>query len=167
MDVSRAAPPARGERSLLEAYLATTWRVTDRDGEIRLRIGVPVPPPFRVPAAILTACNPASLLRPEAENRAADERLRGDLLASGGEIHRATALGHGSDARHWDEPGYLVRGLPLSTIVALGERYLQNAAVWIGEDAVPRLVATRAGFVGATPGQLLHHPHPEQSDARP
>ena len=41
------------------------------------------------------------------------------------------------------EPSILVLGCSWEQAVHLGHHYSQNAIVWIGEDAVPRLVLLR------------------------
>jgi hypothetical protein len=39
-----------------------------------------------------------------------------------------------------DEHGYLVLGRTMRTVKALGVTFGQNAGLWMGKDAVPKLV---------------------------
>lgn len=92
-------------------------------------------------SGFLTACNPLGRLLDAAENA----RRQTGLVAA------IDALGHphwpgvGADPEgHWPgEPSLLVFGIPLAAARALGERHAQNAIVWAGADAVPRLVRLR------------------------
>lgn len=142
--------------ALLEAYRATRWMVWLGNGTVEIRIDRPAPvPPELLPAAIVTAYNPRSRPRPAAENCAEQDRLEAELRAAGAVLRPAMAHGTGADAGDWDEPGVLVSGTCLAHLVAIAERYGQNAIVWTERDSVARLIATRAGFAGAAPGDFL------------
>lgn len=95
-------------------------------------------------AAFITASNPFSVPHGVEENLAACARLRDELL------HRLCRpeqilYGEGLDpAGAWPgETSFLVLGLDLATSTLLGREFGQNALVWAGEDAIPRLVLLR------------------------
>jgi hypothetical protein len=141
------------DAELLSAYRATTWRVETPGGALTLRLGDTVE---ALPAtAIITAYNPASEKQSDEENVAANAKLLRDLERAGGTwLH---AVGHDTEpgAAEWTEPGFAVSGLDLAHAVALGERYGQNAIVWIDERGNSALVVTRSGFCGCDVGQRL------------
>lgn len=142
------------DHTLLAAYRATTWTIATARGEIRIHLADPVPLPTRS-LGIITAYNPASLLRTDEENRAANPRLRAELKAAGGEIIPALASGTGPDAEQWTEPGFAVYGLSRAALIAFGRRFGQNAIVWIDARGRPALVVTRPGFGGSRAGDTV------------
>lgn len=147
------------DAELLAAYRATTWTVAAGGAAAPLRLGEPAPLPAPLlPAGIVTAYNPASEPRPEAENRAAQERLRDALLRAGARLAPTVAGGTGPDADQWAEPGFLASGIGRDALVEVAGRFGQNAIVWIDRAGAATLVATRAGFCGATPGDPLSSP---------
>jgi hypothetical protein len=80
-------------------------------------------------AAFLTAYNPYSQMRSEAENQAAHEKLLAELAQAGIE----TIDGLGTDPHDdWDaEPSVLALGLSRSRAEQLADQYSQNAFLWI------------------------------------
>lgn len=147
---------ADGDVDLLDSYRATRWTVSTPAGPVEVRVersvaGTGLP----LPAAIVTAYNPCSELRSRDENEAARNRLETELTRAGLDFLPTLAHGMGPDASNWDEPGALVTGIDSDAAVRLGRRYEQNAIVWIDEDGVPVLVASRPGFAGAAPGATL------------
>jgi hypothetical protein len=92
-------------------------------------------------SAYLSACNPLGALLGEAANQRRHAAL----------IEAVEALGHpywpgfGADPQgQWPgEPSLLVFGIPLAEARGLGEHFAQNAFVWAGADAVPRLILLR------------------------
>lgn len=147
---------ADGDARLLDSYRATRWTVTTPAGPVEVRVersvaGTGLP----LPAAIVTAYNPWSELRSRGENEAARQRLETELSRVGLDFLPTLAHGTGPEASSWDEPGALVDDIDADSAVRLGTRYGQNAIVWIGEDGVPVLVASRPGFAGAAPGATL------------
>jgi len=80
-------------------------------------------------AAFLTAYNPYSQMRSEAENHAAHEKLLAELAQAGIE----TIDGLGTDPHDdWDaEPSVLALGLSRSHAEQLADEYGQNAFLWI------------------------------------
>lgn len=139
---------------LIAAYRATRYRVTAAagfgTGTIALRIDEYSEPLSRLLAAsdhrcaaFITACNPFSVPQNHAHNLAACMRLRDKLacLAQAGPILE----GKGCDpSGAWPaEKSYFVLGLDLETSRALGREFGQNAIVWTGPDAIPRLILLR------------------------
>jgi hypothetical protein len=152
--------PVDRDASLLSSYGRTRWLVTLPDGQLTVKLGDPLPVTDLLPAAIVTACNPASHLQPEPDNHAANQRLRRVLLATGASIVPALARGTGADAGVWDEPGFLVSGISLAEAVNIAMSFGQNAIVWLDRQAAPVLIATRPGFFGASVGDRLPTLHP-------
>ena len=89
----------------------------------------------------MTAWNPFS--RPlDAEDNAARHAELVDALVARGLAFEPGIGRHPTNG--WPgEDSVLVYGLPLDEARALGERFGQNAIVWSGADAVPRLVLLR------------------------
>jgi hypothetical protein len=150
---------------LLAAYGRTRWLITLHERRVSLSVGDPFPVREILPAAIITACNPASRLLPEHVNRAANERLHRVLREAGASMLPALARGTGEDAGQWDEPGYLISGIPLAEAVSIAASFGQNAIVWVDLRAIPVLVATRPGFFGASAGDLLPTLRPPNENA--
>ncbi len=92
-------------------------------------------------AVFITACNPGSQPQSLAANRAADVRLRAELSRHTDQIIEGT----GSDpSGAWPpEPSLLALGVELDVAEALGRQFGQNAIVWVGADAIPRLMLLR------------------------
>jgi len=84
-------------------------------------------------AAFLTAYNPYSQMRSEAENQAAHQKLLAELAQAGIE----TIDGLGTDPRDdWSaEPSVLVLGLSRSRAEQLADQYSQNAFLWIANPS--------------------------------
>lgn len=91
-------------------------------------------------AGFVTAANPASHELSVSENA---RRLRALTLQVEAAGFRWIA-GYGRDpAGHWpDEPSLLVLGAPLEWARELALLCGQNALVWVGDDATPRLFMT-------------------------
>lgn len=94
-------------------------------------------------AAFLTAHNPRSEPRSEAENRSAAAELE-KMLASAN-FSRFPAEGRDPRGRWPVEKGALVLGIPRAEAEALGRRFGQSAIVWLAIGAAPELV-----FLGKT-----------------
>ncbi len=128
-------------RDLLDAYLAARYRI-DPDGAcLALRVGTPAPAALAsvLPAAsytLVTAWNPRSLPREQADNHAADAALHTGLLAHGMQCLRTCACdGNG----RWREPGWLVAGLHAPGADALARRLGQAAILHWQAGAPVRL----------------------------
>ncbi len=92
-------------------------------------------------SAFITAWNPRSQLLDPATNHARQAELQSDL-AHRGLIFLQGAGSHPSCPAD-GEPGLLVFGLELEAGKALARRWDQNALLWTGFDAVPRLILLR------------------------
>lgn len=144
------------DAELLRAYRATVWRVDMAGGPLDLRVGEPVPGDrISLPAAVITAYNPRSALRPAEENAVAQRRLRESLLQMGAELRPVVAGGTGPEPAAWSEPGFLLSGIPRERVVEIASSFDQNAVLWIGEEGIPKLLVTRPGFAGAAVGAEL------------
>ena len=135
---------SRISHATIAAYLATEYRIQG-DWPLVLRIGQPneqLASLYGVHAvrcaAILTAWNPYSEPKPDAENHAAQARLIAELDRLGLQ-HQP---GHGADPTgQWPpEDSRLVFGLDFATATSLGVRFGQNGYVWAAADAEPTLV---------------------------
>jgi hypothetical protein len=144
-------PQSHVSDQLIAAYRSANYRVESSCETFVLRIDQYSEPLARLfaasdhhCAAFVTACNPLGALQTIEANRTATSRLAGRLrqLAKGeGRVFTGT----GCDlARTWpEENSFLVLGLDLDAARALGREFGQNAIVWAGNDAIPRLVLLR------------------------
>lgn len=130
-----------------EAYLATEYRI-DGEWPLVLRIGQPnarLASLYRAhsaeTAAVLTAWNPYSEAKPDAENHAAQVRLISDLDRLG--LRHQPGRGTDPTGKWPPEESHLILGLDLTTAKSLGERFGQNGFVWVSADATPTLILLR------------------------
>lgn len=129
------------------AYLQTDY-VVEAAPPLRLRVGEGNPALARLMAAagvdccaFVTACNPNGSALEVATNAERQDALRRQL-----EQRRLTFVpGHGRHPTNgWPpEPSYLALGLDLNGARELGRLWGQDAVVWAGADALPRLVLLR------------------------
>jgi hypothetical protein len=133
--------------SLIRAYEATDYRVLgpvpftmkiDRQsGELEAlykRSGART-------ATVITAWNPRSEKKTDAENDAAQASLIADLERAG--LAHLPALGADPKEEWKGEVSLLVLGATREAVEALGRKYGQNCIVWIEADAVPVLIFLR------------------------
>jgi hypothetical protein len=158
------------DEALLAAYRRAIWEVRLPHGTVTLtlaeRVASAASPEARcpggasaiLPAGIITAYNPRSVLRARDQNRAAHRRLRSTLIESSAVLLPTLARDADSRSRAWDEPGYLVFDASRELLVRIAGEFDQNAIVWIDRSCTPSLVAVRAGFCGAWPGDVLTIP---------
>ena len=111
--------------------------------ELVLKIGEPSPRLDamleQIPsAAFVTACNPGSEPRSDAQNRAAMEALEGLVRAAGCPHHPGE--GRDPDGKWPAEPSLLVVGIYRENAEALGRLFGQNAIVFIVKGEAPRLI---------------------------
>jgi hypothetical protein len=134
-------------RQTIEAYLTTDYSIWG-DRRLVLRVGqrnddiAVLYQKYDVSsAAVLTAWNPYSEPRSDAENKAAQDELISEINRLG----LRHEPGHGADsAGKWPpEPSRLVLGLDLDTATWLGRQFRQNGIVWVSANAVPTLVLLR------------------------
>jgi hypothetical protein len=92
-------------------------------------------------AGFITADNPRSHRRTEAENAAARAGLAAAVRGHGFDAlpHTGAAL----DGAWPAEQGLLVPGMPLDDLLELAESFGQNAVVWFAPGRPARLVPTR------------------------
>jgi hypothetical protein len=138
---------AAERRRLEAAYLATDYVVDDPRLRCLLaidRVSTPLAQWLRAQgrdcAAFITAWNPRSLSRSEADNLFAQQQLRAAIHAL--DLQALQAVGR-SRLDDYREPSLLVPGLPLEAAQALMRRFAQNAFLWCDAQACPRLHWTR------------------------
>jgi hypothetical protein len=95
-------------------------------------------------AAFLTACNPFGVRQDPESNRAVCAALRNRLNEYISPSDRVIQ-GAGCDpSGGWPpEESFLVLGLDLEAARVLGREFRQNAILWAGPDAIPRLILLR------------------------
>lgn len=130
---------------LLRAYLNASYTVGTGPEAAVLRIGEAsealrrlLEAAGQVCAAGLTAYNPGGAIRDSAANEAAQGRLL--LSLKDGRRLRIFEGENQDPSGLWPpEPSLWVLGMGLSEGLALARSCGQNALVWVGSDAVPRL----------------------------
>ena len=138
---------ARIPAAVLQAYRAAAYRVHD-DPAFALRVDERAPALAAAHArrgversAFVTACNPLGRELPAEDNGARHAELGRELARRG--LARVEGIGE-SPAGDWQgEPSWLVFGLDPDGARRLGEELEQNAVLWSGDDAVPRLLVLR------------------------
>lgn len=135
------------EPGLIAAYRATHYRV-QADPPFVLHIDRASAPlavwldRSGVRAALyITAWNPLGVALGEADNTVRQARLIADLDARG--LRWLPGFGAHADDPAQGEPSLLVLGVDRAAACALGRAQSQNAVVWAGADAVPRLLLLR------------------------
>lgn len=134
-------------RETIEAYLATdysiwwTQRLLLRIGERNQDLAALYQEYAVSTAAVLTAWNPYSEPRSDAEN----EIAQGKLISEIDGLSLRHEPGHGADPTgKWPpEPSRLVLGIDLETAASLGRQFRQNGIVWVSANVVPTLVLLR------------------------
>jgi hypothetical protein len=91
--------------------------------------------------AFITAYNPLAALQDSATNEAANKRLSDHLKALVPNVFR----GIGADPKGvWPpEPSFFALGLDLRAAKLIGQRFRQDAIIWIDQDAIPQLILLR------------------------
>jgi len=92
-------------------------------------------------SAFITAYNARSQSTDSVINHAQQARLAGDLAARG--LSTIDAIGVHPSGRWPGEPSLLVPGLMLEDARCVAAQFDQNAIVWSGADAIPRLILLR------------------------
>lgn len=142
--------PSRVHPDKLAAYAATRYMVSWPGQSFDLWIGRPSDAlralyarTGAASALFITAFNPAGSNCPDAQNEAANDRLRHELAALG--LAFAEGAGEGTDETEpWPaEKSFLVLGIGRDQAMDLGRRYGQDAVVWTDADAVPALLILR------------------------
>ena len=91
-------------------------------------------------AVFITAYNPFSQIQPKMLNESAHKALLTDL--SGRSSYLIEGMGHDTNS-YWNEASVLALSISLQLSSQIGTKYDQNAIVWAGADAIPRLVLLR------------------------
>ncbi|CAN5602395.1 hypothetical protein BH23PSE2_BH23PSE2_13700 [soil metagenome] len=126
---------------LARAYLDADYRWELEGHWHDLNIGLPAPGlelvhPEAVSFGFISAWNPYSRERPEADNRAADHALHQALIESGRPFRAAFAS---APNRSWREPIWVVMGLALAEFDSLMRRFGQLGTLWWLPDEPVRL----------------------------
>ena len=111
---------------LMRAYLEAEYRATIAGRPLVLAIGGHPPAWCDDDLVVLTAWNPRSMPRADAENAAALESLR-RALAPHAQVHEA--IGCDAARTSWAEPSLLAIGLSLDIADREARRHDQNATV--------------------------------------
>jgi hypothetical protein len=140
--------PTALDPELVAAYRAAEYHVTGAVPQFAMRVDEPSPslaalhaPRGATCSALLTAWNPAGEARGRDDNLAAQRRLVARLAAAG--VKWVEALG-ADPLGHWPaEPSVLALGLDHEPALSLAREFGQNALLWAGVDATPRLLLLR------------------------
>jgi hypothetical protein len=134
--------------SMILAYQRTLYRVKARPKGWMLRIGHAsrrLESLYRQEnlstAVFITAYNPYSQKTSKAENVSAQRRLVDEIQKEG--FSFMTGIGKDPGRKWGPEASLLVLGLSLKNAKTLGKKYRQNAIVFVGKNAIPRLVLLR------------------------
>jgi hypothetical protein len=132
----------------IQAYQKTDYRFGEGTGAITLRVDVHSDELARLFAKsaqtcglFITAFNPFGQVRSVDANEAAHVRLRTELKS----VCPLVIEGAGADPTGaWPpEKSYFALGVDLEASKHLGQQYGQDAIVWAGKDAIPRLILLR------------------------
>lgn len=93
-------------------------------------------------AAFLTAFNPYSEPATSTQNEAAHKQLTENLSRNSAMV--LEGVGQDSNKEWPPEKSVLVLGLTMSDARDIGNKFRQNAFVWVGANAVPRLILLRS-----------------------
>lgn len=133
--------------TLMKAYQETEYLVTQGHSFV-LRVDTPSPELAGLYkakgascAAFITACNPYSNLLSSEENAKRQANLAAELKRRS--LCFYAGVGQHPSGNWPGEPSFLVIGLALEAAKNLGKAYEQNAVIWCGADAVPKLVLLR------------------------
>ena len=135
-------------KNLISGYRGTDYQIGADFDSISLRIDQYSEPFAKLLtaskhpcAAIISAYNPCSQLQSNEENLAAHESLKNYF---GRHSYLMIESLNIDPTDLWPaEKSFFVLSLDLSTAKLLGQQFKQNAIVWIGSDAIPRLILLR------------------------
>ena len=135
-------------KDLIASYLHANYQIGADPDSIFLRIDQYSKPLAKLLiasgqscAAIISAYNPCSRRLSNEKNCAAHESLRNLLHRHSYPIIECLNT---DPADIWPaEKSFFVPGLDLNSAQTLGQQFDQNAIVWIGSDAIPRLILLR------------------------
>ena len=132
----------------ISAYLATDYIVHSDSSTFAMRIGTFSPEVQAIYESqgwtcciFITAFNPFGREQSRAENELAHAELGIELRT----ISLNVSEGEGTDPTlNWHpEKSFLAHGIDEQKSRELGTNYRQDAVVWVGQDAVPRLLLLR------------------------
>jgi len=133
--------------SLIRAYEETDYRVLEPE-PFTMKIGIRSQDLAKLygrtgakTAACITAWNPRSEKKSDAENEAAQARLIADLHAAG--LRHLPAIGADPKDKWKGEVSLLVLDAARGTVEDLGRKYGQDCIVWAEADALPKLLFLR------------------------
>ena len=92
-------------------------------------------------SAFITAFNPYGTARDEVSNLDANQSLLARIKHLGYQV--IEGVGADKEGLWPPEPSFMVLGIDKQTAELLGNEYHQDAIIWIGSDAIPRLVLLR------------------------
>ena len=92
-------------------------------------------------SAFITACNPLGVELTVDENDSRQRRLASDLEQRG--LNFLDGVGQHPTGDWPGEASFLIIGLDLDEAKDLAAQLEQNALVWAGQDAIPRLILLR------------------------
>ena len=145
--IIEAVSPTAIYEELIAAYIGANYCSGQGDSEFCLKIGVYSEQLSQMyaktgsnSAVFITAYNPYSQIQPKEINEAAHKSLLTDLAVSS--IYWVEGMGYDINS-DWQEASFLALGISLELGSQIGTQYGQNAIVWAGEDAIPKLVLLR------------------------
>lgn len=135
------------DAGLIQAYLETHYRVHDAP-PFTMRVDDPSDALAAahkrhrsVISAFITACNPLSVSVDAATNHHLHTELGKALVRRS--LRHLEGVGEHPTNLWPSESGYLIFGLALESAKTLGRDLNQNAIVWSGLDAIPKLILLR------------------------
>jgi hypothetical protein len=135
-------------QDIIDEYRATEFRVGEGPDGFTLRTDLRsdaladlLANAGKTCAIFITAFNPFSQPRSAEQNCMANNFLLAELQHA--TDHVFVGIGINPSGTWPGEPGYLALGLDLETSRDLGEKFRQNAIIWVGEDAIPDLILLR------------------------
>jgi hypothetical protein len=131
--------------ALYEAYRSTRYSAWTEDEELVLQVDEPNPTLERLMrredvrgGCFVTAWNPCGENTDPDANMAANARLHATLQSKGWRVFEGEGKGEAGD---WPaEASFLALGCSLDDASGLCVDFRQNAVLWFGSDAVPRLI---------------------------
>jgi hypothetical protein len=132
----------------IAAYQTTHYRVGDEPEAFTLRIDIKSDSLQRLYETtgqscglFVTAFNPFGRSQSAEANEAADSKLRDCVRALG--PHVINGAGADPTGAWPEEKSFFALGIDEGTARQIGSRFGQDAVVWVGPDAIPRLLLLR------------------------
>lgn len=131
----------------IQAYQETAYRV-ESESQFTLLVDMQSPALLALYkrtggdcCAFITACNPLGAMYSDQQN--ADLQGAFEVELKRRSLSYLNGIGQ-HPANEWPgEPSFLVLGLSLEAARTLGTQLKQNAIVWCGPDAIPKLILLR------------------------